>query len=644
MAEFGYTGKILKVALPQGSISELRTSDYADRFIGGRGIAAKIYWDEVPPETKAFDPENALVFMTGPLAGLPSLSGSRWQICGKSPVTNPETFCYANLGGSWGAFLKFAGYDGIVIQGISDRLVYLFVNNGNVEIKDGTFLAGKSTIQTQELLKGIHGRDTRVAAIGPAGENLVSNAIVLADEDSAGSAGFGAVMGSKRIKAIAVKGTNKVSAANPDRLNELRGYVRSLKKDAPGIIPCGIRASILENQKMRKVACRDCIAGCMRMVYEAEDGKKGKFMCQPVALYPDLAMKYYGKETDGPFYAARFCDEYGITSHPVRAFLMWLKRCFRAGVLNDESTGMPLTKLGRLEFIEALVRKISLREGFGDILARGIFEAAHIIGGKAEELLGWEIHKAGHHYQYSPKLYISTGILYAIEPRMSMAQLHEVSLLMHQWLDWYNQLEGAFVSTEVLRGITKRFFGSEITFDFSTYQGKAAAAQRIQDREYAKECLILCDFSWPIMSVRSSKDHIGDPAVESKILSAVIGKDIDEEGLYHIGQRVFNLQRAIFIREGYKGRISDTLPETDYTVPFKMDYSNPEGILPGHAEEVISRKGQVVDKEKFEEVKDEYYKLRGWDISTGLQTKVQLGELELHEVAEELETRGLLAR
>jgi len=324
--------------------------------------------------------------------------------------------------------------------------------------------------------------------------------------------------------------------------------------------------------------------------------------------------------------------------------MIWLWTCSREGILNDEDSEIPITKLGSIEFIETLVKKTSLREGFGNVLARGVFDAAEIVGGKAKELVGAAYTKTGHYYQYSPRLYITTGISYATEPRMPITQLHQVSQLVHHWIDWTNKVDGAFVSTEVVRAIAKRFFGSEITFDFSTYDGKGLAAKMIQDREYAKECLILCDFTWPIRYVRHSADHVGDPTVESKILSAVIGKDIDEEGLRNIGERVFNLQRAILLREGHKGREDDTLPESDFTVPLKSETGNPEGLLPGKEGEVISRKGAIVDRKEFEKVKDEYYQLRGWDMKTGLQRKMKLEELELHDIAQELETRKLLVK
>ncbi|MCP4647065.1 MAG: aldehyde ferredoxin oxidoreductase, partial [bacterium] len=133
--QYGYAGKILRADLSSGSISNAMTSDYAERFLGGRGLAAKIYWDEVSPDTRAFDEENRLIFALGPLAGIPLLGGSRWGVFGKSSLSPSEHFCYGNLGGRWGAALKFAGYDGLVFQGKSDKPVYLLISENSVEIR-----------------------------------------------------------------------------------------------------------------------------------------------------------------------------------------------------------------------------------------------------------------------------------------------------------------------------------------------------------------------------------------------------------------------------------------------------------------------------------------------------------------------------
>lgn len=188
-----------------------------------------------------------------------------------------------------------------------------------------------------------------------------------------------------------------------------------------------------------------------------------------------------------------------------------------------------------------------------------------------------------------------------------------------------------------------RFFGSEAAADFSSYEGKALAAKTIQDRQYAAECLVLCDYAWPVMTSPITDDHVGDSSLESRFLSAVAGQEMDEGGLCRIGERVFNLQRAILAREGHRGRQSDALPEYNFTTPLKFDVLNPQMLVPGHDGNPVSKKGMTVDRAKFEEMKGEYYSLRGWDAATGRQTKRNLEELDLADVAAELESRGLLA-
>jgi aldehyde:ferredoxin oxidoreductase len=239
-------------------------------------------------------------------------------------------------------------------------------------------------------------------------------------------------------------------------------------------------------------------------------------------------------------------------------------------------------------------------------------------------------------------MYISTGLLYAMEPRQPMSQLNELGSL-NLWLMWVYKQDGAFVSNDVLRAIGKRLLGSEEAVDFTSYDGKALAAKIIQDRECAKDSLILCSYLFPIMFSRNTADHVGDPTVESKILSAVTGGDIDEDGLYRIGERILNLQRAILAREGHRGRGCDKISEYNYTKPLKFDLHNPELLSPGKGDEVVSKKGAVLDREKFEQVKDEYYSLRGWDVGTGLQTRAKLEELGLGDIVGDLERRGLLA-
>ena len=616
-------------------------------------MAAKIYWDEVPPEVNAFDAENRLIFATGPLGGLPVLSSSRWTVCGKSPTT-PEQFSYGSFGGRWGAELKFAGYDGIVVQGKSERPVYLFLDGKTVELRDASALWGKGSIDTREILKDELGSSARVVAIGPAGENMATISILVADNDATGSAGLGAVMGSKRLKAIVVKGADKgVKVAQPERLRELTSYYRETGRNFWEYLSRWVRDphrefKLVPGPEMKKDPCYGCLGRCPRKVYEAADGQKGKFYCHSAYFYQPWAQRYYGdwneNPNDVPFYATKLCDNYGLEIKTVDLMISWLLGCYEAGILTDENTGIPISKLGSLEFIDTLVKKVSLRDGFGDLLAQGIVKAADVVGSGAREQMEF----AGYLTEpgsmiYDPRLYITTALLYAMEPRQPIQQLHEVGFVVPKWVAWVKELPGSYVSSEVLHAIARRFWGSELAADFSTYEGKALAVKKIQDRQYAKECLILCDFLWPITDLEYSEDHVGDPTLESKILSAVTGNEVDEEGLYTVGERVFNLQRAILTREGHRGRDFDSLPDRCYSMPLQYDVSTAECLVPGKDAELISRKGAVVDRERFERMKDEYYQLRQWDVATGLQTTAKLEALELKEVAQDLEQRGLMA-
>jgi len=640
--EAGYAGKILRVDLSSGRITDFPTRDYADRFVGGRGIAAKIYWDEVSPDINALAPENQLIFVTGPLAGFPGLSGSRWQVCGKSPST--EQFSYSSAGGSWGAWLKFSGYDGIVIQGKSDKPVCLFLQDGTAEIKDASALWGKGSIETRDILKGEFGSNVRVVAIGPAGENMVTFATLLADEDSSLGSGFGAVAGSKKLKAIAVTGKKKAKAANPERLRELTRHLHKLVRTSR---PRQVAHSAPPWAQNKQI-CYGCTAGCHRSWFEAQ-GRKGKFQCQSSAVYLLQAFGYYqGTETNPievGFLANKLCDEYGLDTMFVQPILIWMQLCNQAGILTDENTGMPLSKFGSLEFIKVVLRKIALRDGFGDVLAQGILKASDLVGSGTRELItDYICNKAGHLTLYDTRIYMTTGLLYATEPRQPIQQLHEASWPVLYWLRWVDRWEDAFLSSEVIRALAKSVWGSEFAADFSTYEGKALAAKKIQDYTYAKESLILCDFLWPMTYATYSDDGVG--ALESKILSAVTGKEIDKEEFYRIGEKIFNLQRAILVRQRHKGKESDEILDFYYTMPLPAIPAgirfNPECLVPGKGGLIISKKGEVIDRKRFEKMKDEYYQLRGWDVASGLQTKAKLKELGLQDIMGELEQQELI--
>ncbi|MDO8491417.1 MAG: aldehyde ferredoxin oxidoreductase N-terminal domain-containing protein [Dehalococcoidia bacterium] len=639
----GYAGNMLRVDLSSGRTWTEPTSDYFE-FLGGRGIAAKVHWDESPPEAGALDPDNRLTFITGPLTGFAGFASSRWQVCAKSPVTEPEQFCYSNLGGSWGVALKFSGYDGIVVQGWAGKPVYLLVTEDSAELRDAAHLWGKGAIDTREILKSELGSSLNVVACGQAGEHMAVASGLLADMDSTGSGGMGAVMGSKTLKAIAVaKGARRLIAAHPDRLRDMVRRYRWLIGDRAPLDGVMDQYQFIDAGKTQKQYCRGCPGPCIRIAWEADDGLKGKFFCQAALMYQGRAKKFYGRETDVSLHATKLCDNYGLDTRAMHVTMGWLARCYRAGILTEAATGLPLSKEGSLEFAELLLHKIAFREGFGDLLAQGVMKAAQEVGKGAVELTGDLLHKAEQDELYGGRTYIVNGLLWAMDPRQPIGQIHETAMLAEHWVNWLRGREGAYISDKVIHDVSVRFFGSEAAADFSSYEGKALAAKMIQDREYAKECLILCDLAWPIKTSPNTEDHVGDPTMESQFLSAVTGQDIDEVGLYAIGEKVFNLHRAIWAREGHAGRLSDSLPEYNFSTPLKSQFMNPEMLVPGPEGKPASRKGAVLNRDQFEQMKGEYYKLRGWDVASGRQTRSKLEQLGLRHVADDLAKRGLLA-
>jgi aldehyde:ferredoxin oxidoreductase len=446
-------------------------------------------------------------------------------------------------------------------------------------------------------------------------------------------------MGSKKLKAIAVRGKGvRPPAANPEKLEALVKYLRESWHGA-GV---GATLSHIPSLSKKKMICYGCPTGCVRTNVETNGGIKIKVCCQAAGFYQPAAGAYYGKPTDVPLRASRLCQDYGLDTRVMWSMLIWLMDGYEAGVMNDENTGLPLSKYGSWEFIEALVKKISLREGFGDVLAHGLHQAAESMGDKAKGLITDYADKNGQREVFGPRLYNTNAVFYATEPRMPVPLLHEVCIPVGKWREWIKGTAGAYASYDVLHNIGSRFWGSELAFDFSTYEGKAVVAKRIQDRIHAQECLVLCHFFYPLRSCDYTETHEGDPTIESKLYSAVTGKEMDEEGLNRIGDRVFNLLRAILAREDPRGKWVDEIPEFNFMVPFKGEPMHPEAMVPGKDGEPMTKKGTVLDREKFAQMMSEYYELRGWGAS-GLQMKQKLVELNLGDITGDLEQRGLIA-
>jgi len=628
----GWMGKILEINLSTFKISELETLPYAEKYLGGRGIAARIYWEIANVKSKAFDPENPLIFMTGPLVASGAQAATVMSVLGKAPGALPEGYCFGNIAGFAGAELKKAGYDGIIITGKAIKPVYLWINDEKVEILDATALWGHRTYQTGEMLQQRHGSDIKFIVIGVSGENRVRTAVAFASHESAASCGFGALMGSKNLKAIAIKGSGRVTVANPEKLKELNRYTFKINERVALAMPPDTartgHANLLE--VIGKGGCYLCGSKCIRNVYRYDARMGGLRHCQTMEYYLPWIYGQGNEPVETFFNAPTMANDYAIDTFELRSMINWLYACYNARALSESETGLPLSKIGTQEFLEKLLHSIAYREGFGDILAEGLVRAADKVPAEARALLSHEVAPIGQNELQPMRLIIVHSLLYSMEPRVFQPLVHDTGFVLVAWN--FNQREPGSnpVTNKVVRNIARAFWGSEEAGNLSSYEGKALAAKIIQNRVALKDSLGLCDFTWPITYSFNTPDNVGDPNLEGELYAAVTGRDAKELEKY--GNVITNLQRAILIREGRE------LPAADY--PQEYNFTEPLGgsgmqeiLVPGEGDQAVNMAGNKLDKPKFTKMLKEYYQIRGWDEETGIPKTETLKALGMGDVA-----------
>ncbi len=629
---YGWMGKILQVDLNNSRITEFSTQPYANGYLGGRGVASRIYWERVKPAVKAFDPENCLIFMTGPLVATGAQAATRMSVVGKSPMTYPEGYCYGNMGGFFGAELKKAGFDGVVITGRSPRPVYLWIHNGEAELRDASSLWGQGAYRTGDVLQEAHGDKARFVTIGIAAERLVRTAVAFGSHQSASTAGFGAVMGSKNLKALVVRGTGKSSVADPGRLKELNRYTVQICKRVHLAIPPMITATshghLLE--VIGKGGCYQCGLECIRNLYRYAQKLEGYRKCQAMEYYLPWRYQRENEPIETVFDAPTLANDYSIDTFELQNIIDWLYACHKSGALTETETGLPLSKIGTREFLEKLLHSIAYREGFGDILAEGLVRAGEKVSGKARAMFSHSVAPIGQHDLAPPRAIITHALIYPMEPRVHQPTIHETSFVRGAWA--LNQLQADLtpVTTEVFHDVARAFWGSDAAGDFSSYEGKALAAKKIQNRTYIKDSLGLCDFAWPITYSFNTPDYVGDPDLEAKIFTAVTG--IAGEEIDRYAERISNLQRAILLREERKLPEADFPPEFNFTEPLPGGSSGQPVMVPGPGETAVNVTGRTLDRDRFISMLKEYYRLRGWDETTGLPRPETLAALGLDDL------------
>ena len=656
MNVYGWTGKILRVDLSKGKITYIDTMKYAHKFIGGLGIAAAIAWEEIGPNIEPFDPENLLMIMTGPLTGTLASGAGRVEVMGVAPQLHPPRFSRSGMGGHWGPELKYAGFDGVILQGKSRKPVYLWINDGEVEIRDANEIWGRGTYETTKILRDIHGRKTRVISIGQAGENLSRIAILQTEtENAAGQGGFGAVMGSKKLKAIAVRGTGGVKIAEPTEFLNL-----CLSQSREGLSPCKPGSNpkwpserqlygthSIEGAEFRAHKCGFCSSICAETMHMNVPGEVTS------KRYTTACLCYgYTLPLKAHVETRYLTSNYGINGWEVSyGIIPWLQLCKQHGLIS-EIDGMeipapekPLEYLRDCakyptEFLVMLLRKIAFREGpIGDALSDGACYAADkLFNGKGKPLLdhiyprhcGEVAHFAGHwgpggeiHFPW----WLPTLLQWCIDTR------DPASDTSHSWTSHaarYLTKNGPFKGPyplEKVRAISKKVYGDpnvcDPAFEYDPPETKAIPAIWHTDRGMIVDSLILCDGEHPRVFSMFSEDGSADTSLTAKLFSACTGVKTSEDELQKAGERIFNLLRAIDIRNYGRDRREDEKTIDGFMYPGKDD-------------------GVMLDREKFLKVMDKYYELRGWNKINGWPTREKLKELNLKEVADELKSIGKL--
>jgi aldehyde:ferredoxin oxidoreductase len=610
----GYAGNILRVNLSTGKVTtEPLPEDLVNNFVGGRGIAAKILYDEMEPGTDPLSPSNKMIFTAGPLAGTPAQSCSRWIVTTKSPQTGGMFRSCA--GGGIGLELKYAGFDLLILDGKAAKPSYLFIKDDQVEIREANHLWGLLTRETTEnIRKELGDEKVKVAAIGPSGEKLVLFAAIVDERRTASRGGVGAVMGSKNIKAIAVRGSKRIEVADPDIMKGItKKHVETVKNEPKfqgfchlgtaaavgfchelGIYPVkNFQEGVLENVEGRltgeKVAeifvkddhCQLCHIRCGTVLKV----KEGPYATDPIEGPEYETLYSFGGEicnTDLGMVieANRICDDYGVDTMSAGCTVGFAMELYEKGIFTKEDLdGLDLT-WGNHEAAIELLKKIVMRNGVGDLLAEGTRKAARKIGKDSEQ--------------------------YAIQVKGLELPGYEPRGLKGSGLNLATAPLGA---SHCIGQCPQEIMGAEAVDRFSP-EGKGELCKFNQDKVAAYETGIVCIFPMALGLV--------DLPTLGEMLSAATGiEDFkNEDYLFTVGARILNVERAFNVREGF-GRKDDSLPPRFLTEPLKT------GPAQGHTFEL-------------DEMLNQYYEARGWDKSTGYPTRSTLESLGLASVADEL--------
>ncbi len=621
----------MRVDLSSGEISAEDTEKYAQRYIGGRAINSFILLDEMEPKTKWSDPENMLIFGVGCLVGTLAPGACRVSIDTKNVFNNGKGS--ANAGGNFGAELKYAGYDHVVIMGKAESPVYLWINDENVELRDARFIWGKTTYETEDILRQeLDDNRIEVASIGPAGENLVKGSSIIIDcSKVAGGSGVGCVMGIKKLKAVAVRGHGAIKVAQAERFFD--AATRASKKIMASPSGIALRQGDIEfgylpesemwdmctlirngqdeywpmekrirltgidtgvpKYKKKAVACISCPIGGLPL-YEIDGGKyKGT---KGINFWTNAAMYSQKFDVDDPAAALKFylsANQLGLDGDFASVVLSWAFECYEKGLLTKQDTDGLALEWGNEDAMIKMEEKLAYREGIGNLLANGVKEASSVIGRGSEK---FAFHMKGQDTFDPYRVMKGFGFGVSTSP---VAGRH---------------LRGAVMdpSCSGPKGLDFSPTGYDNVPEAVFWQVKAEEIENM-----AGFCVFMGSFGGA---------HALEPSDYTELINSAMGIGLTEEEFMLIGRSSYNLEKAFNTIHTSLDRKDDYPPARYMEEPVR---SGPY-------------KGYICDKGKWDAMLDRFYELHGWDKKTGLQTRKCLTEMDMEDVAKKLEKVGKL--
>jgi aldehyde:ferredoxin oxidoreductase len=611
----GFMGKILNVDLSTGRLTDEPINEaLARRFLGGYGLGAKLLYDRMRPGVDPLGPESLLGFFTGPLTGSPAIEGNRFVVVCKSPLTG--TWGDANCGGTFGPHLKFAGYDGIILSGIADHPVQLNIADGRAELRDAASLWGKDSNETEDVLRAELGKGVEVACIGQAGERKSLISCVMNDKGrAAGRSGVGAVMGSKRLKAITVSGSATVPLADPARTEALRreylkkhgnAYPLFVKYGTIGItggsamsgdspvknwggvgpvdFPTGsekFRDETVIAYQDKKYGCWKCTMACGGHMSVKQDGPYKGVAHHKVEYETAAAWGTMTLSDDFPALIKinELCNRYGMDTIAAGCTAAFAVECFSNGILTTADTDGLELRWGNAPALVALCEKMGKREGFGAVLADGVKIAAERIG-RGSEKFAIHVHGAEvpmHDPKFQPGL--ATSYKMDATPARHTQGHEDMPPFVNGWPE----------------------------HEKYTYTGKGDLHRKCSAMIHVVNAAGTCMFAF----LSYDWNYVPD------FLSAITGWPIDTEECYRIGDRIANIRHAFNLREGLN--------------PLQFDV--PARIIGNPPQTAGNVRGVTVDLDT--QVR-EYCAAMGWDPTTARPSKSRLVDLGLEEVARDL--------